>query len=208
MKSLDKKKTGFRKMTANDLRRGIDLSKTISGFKVYETMTDKNKPKELKQNSTNPYKYGDDMKKFVDKNKPKELDKKIIVIKDNGDNKIKSKTINFNGLTESVDKSVKYYQEIVKPKELDWERNLTVALDMLEQIAMGKAKIGGDFPNPRNIIKHLFEYALTQQRTELLEEIKKKIIKGVGKRVPEKRQYCNGYNDAICEIINLLNKKD
>jgi hypothetical protein len=58
MKSLDKKKPGWRKMTADDLRRGIDLSKTISGFRVIETKSDKKKSKSSEGKGIKEYKRG------------------------------------------------------------------------------------------------------------------------------------------------------
>jgi hypothetical protein len=141
MKSLDKKKTGFRKMTADDLRRGIDLSKTISGFRVIETKSDK-------------------PMKSLDKNKTKELE-----------------------WAEEYRKLLKEYQVNAE----DWDCFPDLGVKFINGL-------------------------LTQQRTELLEEIKKIVPKWIDNPLGEVNSYTVGRRDERLEIreklLNLLNKKD
>jgi len=90
-----------------------------------------------------------------------------------------------------------------KPKELDWTKTIQNSVD--RQIDL--ITIFHSLKTPQDL-DNLF----TQQRTELLEEIKKDIVgskfhHSINPNSPS-RNYKIIYNQAIVDIINLLNKKD
>ena len=91
-----------------------------------------------------------------------------------------------------------------KPKELDWNLMSKLILNWTNESEtyLTDTQIGQ--------LASLFVKLLTQQRTELLEEIKKMEYGGYLQVMASKKNWDerNGYDMAKEEIINLLNKKD
>lgn len=104
---------------------------------------------------------------------------------------------------------LKKYQQTTSglTTKTDWEKLLDSLLDQVEQLASGLAKIGGDYPHPKEQIKSLFkrvvmetevsvglsnfgvymeekEKALSHQRQEILDQVEKEVI-GEDEHYPE-----------------------
>jgi hypothetical protein len=101
----------------------------------------------------------------------------------------------------------------MKPKELEWADSLR---ELLFTVSPERIAIGATFYELEDFINNL----LTQQRTELLEEIKKMKKQKTANRqlykydgtIKQIKYFENdsdpAYNRALEDITNLLNKKD
>lgn len=95
-----------------------------------------------------------------------------------------------------------------KPKELDWEKEFDDKfVDTVKSIVDVNYSRKQVLSSPERLIKFI-KQTLTQQRTELLEEIKKLELKhSINPNSPSRERKII-YNEAINDVIRLLNKKD
>jgi len=95
-----------------------------------------------------------------------------------------------------------------KPKELEWIKEFDDKfVDTVKSIVDVNYSRKQVLSSPERLIKFI-KQTLTQQRTELLEEIKKEVEDRIKHVNIFSTETGNRFKDDVIEIINLLNKKD